>query len=109
MINVEKKDDCILVTIKVEKRVLSGEPKKFFYTKDALEEAKKHFPDTKFEEKSKQEFVVSNCKKVQEATWIFPLIKEEKKQLKTPEKRAKVAKDIAVEISTSAVVDKKTE
>lgn len=109
MIEVKQEKDFVCVTVKMQKRILAKESKKFFYTKDAFEAAKKEFPNVNFESQPLEDQVVSNCREIQEATWKFPLIKEEKKQLKTPEKRAMVKEDVKAERSVSVNVDKKTE
>jgi len=109
MVEVKQEKEFVCVAVKMEKRVLAKEPKKFFYTKDALEAAKEELPDVKFKDEPLENHVVSNCKGVQEAIWKFPLVKEEKKQLKSSEKRAMVKEDVKAERSVSADVDKKTE
>lgn len=109
MVEVKQEKNFVCVTVKMEKRMLAKEPKKFFYTKDALEAAKKELSNVKFKDEPLENHVVSNCKGIQEATWKFPLVKEEKRQLKLPEKRAMVKEDTKAERSVSVNVDKKTE
>lgn len=109
MIEVKQEKDFVCVTVKMQKRVLAKEPKRFFYTKDAHEAAKTELPGINFKEEPLENHVVSNVKGLQEATWRFPLVKEEKKELKISEKRAMVKEDVKAERSVSADVDKKTE
>lgn len=109
MIEVKQEKDFVCVTVKMQKRVLAKEPKKFFYTKDAVEEVKKSLPEAIFKEQPLVEHVVSNCKEVQEATWKFPLVKEEKKDLKLSSKRATVVADVMVKDLADTDVDKQTE
>lgn len=112
MFEVTKNEDCICVTVKLEKRVKTKDPKVYVYTNDALQEAKKKFPHTKMSEKPEQFLVASNVRGPQEVTWKFKILEtktevskpqEQKKDLTSSFRRAKTEKPLEVESEEESV------
>lgn len=99
MFEVLKEKDCVKVTVKLNKRVLAKEPKVYIYSRDALEEAKKHFPDVKIAEHPQKNFVASNVRMPHEVTWKFALLsnkEETQKEVQTHTHLTKAKKGATV-------------
>lgn len=112
MINVEKDENFVSVTVKMDKRVKAKDPKAYFYTLDALREAKEKFPELDIIQNPEKHHVVSNVRVPHEATWKFKIraqpktskeTEEPKKDLNFQTKRAKVERSVELreEASTS--------
>lgn len=81
MIEVTKTHTHVMVNVKLKKRIMAKDKKIYFYTHDAFLEAKKKFPDLDIKKIADKQHVISNMSSPYEATWNFPLEKQEKKEL----------------------------
>lgn len=81
MIEVTKTHTHVMVNVKLKKRIMAKDKKIYFYTHDAFLEAKKKFPDLDIKKIADKQHVISNVSSPHEATWQFPLEKQEKKEI----------------------------
>lgn len=85
MFEIEKSNSQVLVRVALTKKVYARDKKIFIYMKDALNAAKKQFPDLELENAPGNIYMISNTKEPHEFIWKFN-IKEKNKPNKNKSK-----------------------
>lgn len=94
-LEIQKKEDVVVVHVKLEKKINKKTPIIIFSWKEAEAKVKEKYPETKIGKPLEYKSVLRNHKGENlEESWVFPIIKKQVKQAKAEKKVEPVQKTL---------------